>query len=41
MIPVYLYASLIFIGFCLPMSWLVLAFRKRLVARLSVRNIPR
>ncbi len=41
MIPVYLYASLIFIGFCLPMSWLVLAFRKRLLARLSVRNVPR
>jgi polar amino acid transport system permease protein len=41
MIPVYLYASLIFIGFCLPMSWLVLAFRKRLLARLGVRNIPR
>ena len=41
MIPVYLYASLIFIGFCLPMSWLVMAFRKRLLGRLSLRNMPR
>jgi polar amino acid transport system permease protein len=39
MVPVYLYASLIFIGFCLPMSWLVLAFKKRLIGKLVARGV--
>lgn len=35
MIPVYLYASLIFLAFCLPMSWIFQVFRQRLRDRIA------
>lgn len=40
MIPVYLYASLIFLVFCLPMSWVFQIFRKRLLQRIGSSGSP-
>ncbi|HRK38890.1 MAG TPA: polar amino acid ABC transporter permease [Burkholderiaceae bacterium] len=35
MIPVYLYASLFFLAFCFPLSWLVGKLKKKLAARVA------
>lgn len=35
MIPVYLYASLFFLAFCFPLSWLVGKLKKQLAARVT------